>query len=60
MKLDKAVALVGLCDAVFGEMDIGDAAGLEHELPNQRVGDAFIEVADIDGSFLVLLPGCKS
>lgn len=28
--LDEAVALVGLGDAVFGEVDVGDAAGLEH------------------------------
>lgn len=56
LELDEAVALVGLGDAVFGQMDVGDAAGLEHELPDEGICDAFIEVADVDGGFFVLFP----
>lgn len=55
-ELDEAVALVRLRNAVLGQMDILDAAGLEHELPHETVGYALIEIADVHGRFLVLLP----
>lgn len=55
-ELDEAEALVCLGDAVFGQVDVDDAAGLEHEFPYELVGDALVEVADVDGGFLVLFP----
>lgn len=57
LELDEAVALVCLGDAVFGQVDVGDATGLQHQFPDQLVVDALVEVADVDGGFLVLLPG---
>jgi hypothetical protein len=56
-ELDEAVALVRLGDAVFGQVDVDDAAGLQHQLPDQAVDDALIEVSDVDGGLFVLLPG---
>lgn len=38
-------------------MDVDDAASLEHQLPDELVRHTLIEIADIDGRFLVLLPG---
>lgn len=32
-ELDKTIALVSLSNPVFREMDVDDAAGLEHEFP---------------------------
>lgn len=56
VELNKAIALVGLGDAVFGKVDIGYAAGLEEELPDQRIGYSLVEVTDVDGAVFVLLP----
>lgn len=38
-------------------MDIDDTAGLKHQLPDELISHALVEVADIDGRFLVLFPG---
>jgi hypothetical protein len=46
-ELDEAVALVGLRDTVFGEVDVDDGSGLEHQLPDLRICGLFREVADI-------------
>ena len=56
IELDEAIALVRLGDAVFGKVDVGNAAGLEEELPDQRIGHPLVEVADVDGAVFVLLP----
>jgi hypothetical protein len=45
-----------LGDAVLGEMDIDDTTGLQHQLPDELIGYALIEVPDVDGRFLVLFP----
>jgi hypothetical protein len=47
---------VVLRDAILGEVYMCDAPGLEHELPDELVGHALIEVTDVDGGFLVLFP----
>ena len=56
VELDETIALVGLSDAVFGEVDVGYAAGLEEEFPDKSIGHSFVEVADVDGAVFVLLP----
>ena len=47
---------MGLGDAVFGEMDVDDSAGLEEEFPDQRIGDSLVEVADVDRGVFILFP----
>lgn len=37
-------------------MYIHDPSGLQHELPDQAVGDSLVDVANVDSGFLVLLP----
>ncbi len=37
-------------------MYVDDPPSLQHEFPYQAVGHPFVDVADVDGSFLVLLP----
>jgi hypothetical protein len=55
-ELDEAVALVGLCDAVFGQVDVDDGAGLQHQLPDLGICGLLGEVADVEGAVLVLFP----
>lgn len=45
-----------LSDAVLGQMHVDNTAGLQHQLPNQTIRNALINVADIDGGLLVLFP----
>ena len=59
-ELDETEALVYLRDAILGKVHILDATGLEHELPDELVRYALIEVANVYGSFPVLLPGYSS
>jgi hypothetical protein len=40
-------------------MYIDDGTGLEHQLPNLRVGSLLCEVADIEGAVLVLFPAMR-
>ena len=40
-------------------MDVDDGAGLEHQLPDLRVGGLLGEVADIEGAVLVLFPAMR-
>jgi hypothetical protein len=47
---------VGLRDAVFGEVDVDDGPGLEHQLPDLGICGLFGEVADVEGAVLVLFP----
>ena len=54
-EFDEAVALVGLGDAIFGEVDVEDGAGLQHEFPDEAVGAALVEVADVEGAVFVLV-----
>jgi hypothetical protein len=37
-------------------MNIHYSTGLEHEFPDQAVRYSFIDIANVDGGFLVLLP----
>ena len=46
-ELDETVALVGLRDAVLGEVDVDDGSGLQHQLPDLRIGCLLGEVADV-------------
>jgi len=56
VELDEAEALVLAVDAVDGHVDVADAAGVEHQLVEDARGDALMEVANVDGRLLVLLP----
>ena len=40
-------------------MYVDDGAGLEHQLPDLRVGGLLCEVADIEGAVLVLFPAMR-
>lgn len=55
-ELDEAEALVGLGYAVAGHVDVDDGAHLEHYFVDHGWGGAFVDVADVDGRVLVLLP----
>lgn len=52
----KAIALVALCNSVLGQVDVHDTPSLQHELPYQAVRYPLVDVADVDGGFLILLP----
>ena len=54
-EFDEAIALVCLCDAVFGEVDIDDRPSLEHQFPDESIGAAFVEVANVEGAVFVLV-----
>lgn len=56
VELDEAEALVLAVDAVDGHVDVAHAARVEHQLVEEPRRDALMEVADVDGGFLVLLP----
>ena len=56
-ELDEAVALMCLGHAILGKVDIDDAPSLKHQLPNHLIRHTLVEVADVDGRLLVLLPG---
>jgi hypothetical protein len=60
LELDEAIALMGLGDSVFRQMDVNDATSLEHELPYQWIGNALVEIPNIDGGFFILLPSSKT
>jgi hypothetical protein len=55
-ELHKAIPLMYLADAILREMDVDNTPSLEHQLPNEVIRDALIEVTDVDSSFLVLFP----
>ncbi len=56
VELDEAKALVLAVDTVDGHVDVAHAAGVEHQLVQNARSDALVQVADIDGGLLVLLP----
>lgn len=56
VELDEAVALVGLRHAVLRHVHLADGADLGHQLREQVLGEALIDVADVHGGVLVLLP----
>jgi hypothetical protein len=53
LEFAEPVALVGLRDSVFGEMDADDGADLEHKFPYQGVCCFLVNVANVDGSILI-------
>lgn len=55
-KLDEAIALVSLGDAVFREVNVDDGSGLYHQFPDNRIGCLLGEIADVDRAVLVLFP----
>lgn len=59
-ELDEAEALVFAVDAVDGHVDGAHAAKVVHELGQERLCDILVDVADVDGGFLVLLPAWVS
>jgi hypothetical protein len=56
VELDEAKALVLAVDAIDGHVDIAHATGIEHQLMENAGRDALMEVTDVDGRLLVLLP----
>lgn len=56
VELDKTVTLMCTRHAIHGHMYVIHGAHLRHELPEVGLADALVEVADIDGRVLVLLP----
>lgn len=59
-ELDKAIALMCLGDSILWQMYIDNAPSLKHKLPYQAVRNSFVDVANVDSSFLVLLPASRS
>lgn len=55
-ELNEAEALVGLGDAIARHVDVVDGAHLEHDFVDHGGGCALVDVADVDGGLLVLLP----
>jgi hypothetical protein len=55
-EFDEAKALVLAVYAVDGHVEGSDAAVVVHELGEQLLGNIFVDVADVDGGFLVLFP----
>lgn len=49
-----------LRDTVLWQMYVDDAASLQHKLPYHAILDSLIDVTNVDGGFLVLLPGLIS
>jgi hypothetical protein len=47
---------VRLGDAIARHVDVVDGAHLEHDFVDHGWGRALVDVADVDGGFLVLLP----
>ena len=56
-ELDEAEALVVLGDAVARHVDVVDGAHLEHDFVYHGGRGALVDVANVDGRLLVLLPG---
>lgn len=52
-KLHESKPLMPLRDPVFWKIDIHDRTHLEKQLPHERLSDAFVYVADVDGVVLV-------
>jgi hypothetical protein len=55
-EFDEAKALVLAVYAVDGHVESSHATMVVHELGEQLLGDIFVDVADVDGGFLVLFP----
>lgn len=55
-ELDETEALMRLGDAVAGHVDVVDGAHLKHDLIYHGRRGALVDVADVDGRVLVLLP----
>lgn len=55
-ELDEAETLVRLGDAVARHVDVVDGSHLEHYLVHHGRRRALVDVADVDGRLLVLLP----
>lgn len=56
VELDEAVALVCLRHAILWHVHLTYRAYLGHELREQLLGEALVDVADVDGSILILFP----
>ena len=44
-----------ICNLVSRDVHVGDRAGLQEEFPDDLLVDARLQVADVDGSFLIPL-----
>lgn len=49
-----------LRDAILWQVYIDDATSLQHQLPYHAISDSLVDVANVDGGFLVLLPALIS
>lgn len=54
--LDEAVTLVNSRNAIQGHMDLANRTDLGHELGQELLSEAFIDIADVDGRVFILLP----
>lgn len=57
VKLDETITLMCTRHTIHGHVDVVHGAHLGHELPEVGLADALVEIADIDGGVLILLPG---
>lgn len=55
-EFDETEALVLAVDAVDGHVDCADAAMVVHQLSQELLCDILVNVTDVDGGLLVLLP----
>lgn len=55
LELGKGIALVRLCDAVFGQVEVDKRTGLDHEFPDDGIGSAIVYVANVAGGILVAI-----
>lgn len=59
LELDKAVALMGLRDAVLGQMHVDNGPGLEHQFPDERIRGSLVDVAAVARRILVAIDFCR-
>jgi hypothetical protein len=57
VELDEAVALVRLRHAVLRHVHLTHRANLRHQLGEQLLREALVDVADVDRGIFILLPG---
>lgn len=55
-ELHEAITLMCLRNPIFRQMDVDNSASLQHKFPYQTIRNSLVDIADVDGSFLVLLP----
>ena len=56
LSAEALLTLVGHSDTIFGQMNIDNAPGLQHQLPHQAIRNPLIKISNINGGFFILLP----